>query len=172
VVGNILVPIVGVEHGQTEISWFFFSVGFVFWLVLQTIIFNRVIFHHPLPEKMIPTLFILIAPPAVGFIAYVKLTGGVDNFARLLYYFALFIVLLLIALYRQFCSIQFYLSWWAYSFPVAAITIASTLMFHKTQYSLFQWLSWGLLALLVGIIFMLALKTLREVVNGRICVEE
>jgi tellurite resistance protein len=172
VVGNILVPIVGVEHGQLEISWFFFSVGLVFWLVFMAIIFNRVIFHHPLPEKLIPTLFILIAPPAAGFIAYVKLTGAVDNFARVLYYFGLFIVLLLVALGRQFYGIKFYLSWWAYSFPVAAISIASMLMYSKTGISFFLGVSWLLLSVLAAIIAMLAVKTLKAVVRGEICVEE
>lgn len=172
VVGNILVPIVGVEHGQLEISWFFFSVGLVFWLVFLAIIFNRVIFHHPLPEKLIPTLFILIAPPAAGFIAYVKLTGAVDNFARVLYYFSLFIVLLLVALGRQFYGIKFYLSWWAYSFPIAAVSIASMLMYSKTGISFFQGVSWLLLAVLAAIIAMLTVRTLQAVVRGEICVEE
>lgn len=172
VVGNILVPIVGVEHGQTEISWFFFSVGFVFWLVLQTIIFNRIIFHHQLPEKLIPTLFILIAPPAVGFIAYVKMVGSVDNFARLLYYFAFFILMLLVALSRKFYNIKFYLSWWAYSFPIAAISIASILMFNKTGNALFQSISWALLAGLVLIIGILACKTVKAIACGTICVED
>lgn len=30
----------------------FFIVGLVFCLVLQAIVFNRVIFHHPLPAKL------------------------------------------------------------------------------------------------------------------------
>ena len=51
VVGNILVPIAAINHGQSEIGWFFFSIGVVFWLVLLTIIINRVIFHNPLPAK-------------------------------------------------------------------------------------------------------------------------
>lgn len=38
-----------------------------------------------------------MAPPAVGFIAYVKLTAAVDGFARVLLYTALFTALLLLA---------------------------------------------------------------------------
>jgi tellurite resistance protein len=172
VVGNILIPIVGVEYELIEISWFFFSVGLMFWLVFQTIIFNRIIFHHPLPERLVPTLFILIAPPAVGFIAYVKLVGAVDNVARVLYYFALFIVLLLVTLYRKFYGIKFFLSWWAYSFPLAAITMASMLMFSKTGMNFYQFLSWFFLAVLGIVIAMLTIKTLKAVANREICVEE
>ncbi len=172
VVGNILVPIAGMAHGLSEISWFFFSIGVVFWLVLLTIILNRVIFHNPLPEKLAPTFFILIAPPAVGFISYVKLTGGLDGMARVLFYTALFTVLLLGALQKKFRGIKFFLSWWAYSFPTAAFTIAAMLMFHHTGVAFFAMLSWLMLALLSGIIALLLARTVAAISRGEICVEE
>ena|GEM_PF-3316996 len=71
----MLVPVAGVPLGYTDISWFFFSIGILFWGMLLTIIFYRVLFDNPLEERLMPTLFILIAPPAVGFIAYTRLTG-------------------------------------------------------------------------------------------------
>jgi len=52
IVGNILVPIAGVTHGYHEISWFFFSVGLVFWGVILVIVFNRMIFHAPIPARL------------------------------------------------------------------------------------------------------------------------
>ncbi|MET0091215.1 MAG: SLAC1 anion channel family protein, partial [Candidatus Thiodiazotropha sp.] len=133
VVGNVLVPVAGTAHGYYEISWFFFSIGIIFWLVLFTIIIYRVLFHNPLPDRLMPTFFILIAPPAVGFISYVKLNGGIDNFAHVLYYSGLFLTLLLFTMVFRFSRLQFFLSWWAYSFPLAAITIATLLMFEKTS---------------------------------------
>lgn len=75
-------PIAGVQHGFSELSWFFFSIGVVFWLVLLTIIFNRMFFHQPLPGKLLPTLFILIAPPGAGFVSWLQLNGELDAFAR------------------------------------------------------------------------------------------
>lgn len=58
VVGNILVPIAGVEFASKEISWFF-SIGLVFWLSLFAIMVYRLGFHGDLPGKLVPTLFIL-----------------------------------------------------------------------------------------------------------------
>jgi tellurite resistance protein len=172
VVGNILVPIAAVDHGLVEIAWFFFSVGLVFWLVLQTIVFNRMIFHHPLPAKLVPTLFILMAPPAVGFVAYVKLAGGLNGFARVLFYTALFTGLLLLALYRKFVGLKFFLSWWAYSFPLAALTIAAMLMYQLTALGLFAALAWALLAVLGAVIALLLARTLKAIARREICVEE
>lgn len=78
VVGNIIVPIFGVDVAHKEISWLFFSVGLSFWLLLFTIIVYRIIFHHQLAEKFIPTLFILIAPPAIGFVLLRRIAGEID----------------------------------------------------------------------------------------------
>lgn len=59
-VGNLLVPILGVPLGYTDVSWFFFSIGILFWIVLLAIIFNRVLFHNPIESHLLPTLFILL----------------------------------------------------------------------------------------------------------------
>lgn len=169
VVGNILVPIAGVQHGFVEASWFFFSIGIVYWIVLKVLIFNRIIFHDPIPQKLLPTLFILIAPPAVGFIAYMQLQGGVlDGFARILYFSALFLVLLLLVQVRYFTKIPFFLSWWAYSFPLAAFSIATQIMLEKQGgwfFLVLSYVSLGFVTLLIGL---LLLRTLQGVISGKL----
>lgn len=170
-VGNVLVPVAGVTHGFAEVSWFFFSVGILFWLILVTIIFNRVLFHNPLDEKLMPTLFILIAPPAVGFIAYTRLVGDLDGFGRVLYFGGLFLTLLLFTQARRFLKLGFFLSWWAYSFPLAAISIASMTMFVLTGADTYRWLGNGLL-LLTLLIGLLLVRTTAAVKRHGICVPE
>jgi tellurite resistance protein len=172
VVGNVLVPVAGVPLGFGEVSWFFFSIGMVFWLVLFTIIFYRMLFHHPLPDRLMPTLFIFIAPPAVGFIAWFRLTGEVDAVARVLYYTSLFLTLLLLVQVRRFARLRFFLSWWAYSFPLAAITVATLVMREATGRPVFTTLSWILLCLLTLIVVVLLYRTARAVRGRRICVPE
>ena len=170
VVGNVLVPIAGVPLGFVELSWFFFSVGMVFWLLLFAIILYRVLFHHPLPERLMPTFFILIAPPAVGFLAYLQLAGGLDPFARMLYYIGLFLTLLLLTQASRFFRIQYYLSWWAYSFPLAAITIATLVMYEQTGVLAFAAIAWALLTLVTLVVVYLLYRTFRAVGAKSICV--
>jgi tellurite resistance protein len=172
VVGNILVPIAGVVHAPLEISWFFFSIGLMFWPVLLSIIFYRVIFHGSLPERLMPTLFILIAPPAVGFLSYVKLTGEVDAFAQVLYNGALFFTLLLFVQVKWFMRLKFFLSWWAYSFPLAAITIATLAMYHETGVLIYLRLAGLLLGITTVVIASLFVRTALAVSRREICVEE
>jgi len=172
IVGNIIVPIAGVNFVSPEILWFFFSVGFFLWIIFMTIVFYRIIFHEPLHEKMIPTFFILMAPPAIGFIAYVKLTGEVDIFARLMYYFSLFLFIALLMQFKYFSKIKFYLSSWAYSFPLDAFTIATIFIYHETKIVFFKYTAIFSLSLLSLIMMFLAYKTILAVKDKSICVEE
>ena len=172
VVGNILVPIAGASHAPAEVSWFFFSIGLLFWPVLLTIIFYRVIFHGSLPDRLMPTLFILIAPPAVGFVAYVRLTGGLDMLALLFYYSGLFFTLLMFAQLAWFTRLKFFLSWWAYSFPLAAITVATFTMYQQTGNLLFARLGSILLGVATVVIAGLFLRTALAVRRKEVCVEE
>ncbi|HID46508.1 MAG TPA: C4-dicarboxylate ABC transporter [Chromatiaceae bacterium] len=172
VVGNVLVPIAGTHLGYYEISWFFFSIGMVFWVVLFTIIFYRVLFHQPMPAKLLPTLFILIAPPAVGFLSYTALTVELDAFGRVLYFAALFLTILLITQIGYFTKLKFFLSWWAYSFPLAAITIATLRMFELTGKVGFYYMGWGFLALISTVVLFLLFKTARAISGQNICVPE
>lgn len=168
-VGNVLVPVAGVPLGYPEVSWFFFSVGMLFWFMLMTIILYRVLFHHPIEERLLPTLFILIAPPAVGFIAYMRLVGELDGFAQLLYFSGLFLTLLLFTQAGRFLRLRFFLSWWAYSFPLAAFSIASMMMFERTGGDLYRYLGIGLLTMLTGIVMLLLTATALAVRERRVC---
>lgn len=172
VVGNVLVPIAGVRFFPAELSWFFFSLGIVFWPVLLTIVMYRLFFHAPLPERLTPTLFILVAPPAVGCIAYFALTGTIDAFARILYYGALAFTLLLATNAARFLKTRFFLSAWAYSFPLAAMTIATLLMAHQVGGVVFEWMALALLAALTVVVALLLLRTALAISRREICVEE
>ena len=176
-VGNILVPVVGVYFSPV-ISWFFYSIGIMFWIILMVIVFYRIIFHSPLSERLTPTLFILIAPPAVGFISLVKLAllkAGksfvFSEFQNILYFFGLFITILLLVNANKFRRLKFYISWWAYSFPVAAITIATFLYFHLTKKLIFLYIFDFLFIFLVLDIGVLLIKTILAIKNHEICVE-
>jgi tellurite resistance protein len=171
-VGNVIVPLAGVPLGYAAISWFFFSIGMVFWIVLMVIVFYRIIFHHPMPDKLLPTLFILIAPPSVGFLSYLKLTGSLDTFALVLYNFALFLTLLLLIELPRFARLPFFMSWWAYSFPLAAMSVASMVMAHISSQAFFGYIGLGLLFALSLLVVVLFIKTLKAIQKGAICVPE
>lgn len=172
VVGNLFVPICGVRYFSDEVSWFFFSIGIVFWVVLMTVMVYRIVFHDPIPPRLMPTLFILLAPPSVGFVAYGALSEGLDAFARILYYTALFLTLLLVSNTLRFVKGGFFISSWAYSFPIAAMTIATFSMAARSGQGFFGVMAVVLLSIVSLVVIVLLARTLWAVRKQTICAPE
>lgn len=172
VVGNAIAPLAGVHAAPQDLCWFFFSIGIVFWIVVMTIVMYRLFFHAPLPERMTPTLFILVAPPAVAFNSYVALTGEVDGFARVLYFTALFLTIVLASNFLRFLRLPFFISAWAYSFPLAALTLATLEMASRGKALFYVSFSWVLLVVLSILVIYLACKTVGLVLRGALCIPE
>lgn len=172
VVGNILIPVSGVEFMPKAFSFIYFVIGFFFWIILFAIFLNRAIFHHQLPQKFIPTLFILIAPPAIGFIAYIRIAQSWDAFAIFLLFIAYFFVALLLFLYKSFKNLEFFISWWAFTFPLMAITLASVVAFQISALPIFKYVAFFMFALAVFTIIFVTWKTVVKIRQGKICVNE
>jgi len=172
IVGNVLVPVGGADIVNHNFLMYFFAIGILFWVVLLTIIMNRIIFHNLLAEKFMPTLFIFIAPPAVGTISYVKLTGEFDLFASFLFNVGLFFTLLLLFMYKNFIKLEFFISWWAFTFPLTAMTIAAMLAHHETGSIFCYYASIGLLTLATCVVGFVAYKTIYHMIKKEICVIE
>lgn len=171
-VGNVLVPLVGVPLGYLDLSWFFFSVGITFWIVLLTLVVNRLIFHDPLPGKLQPTLVILIAPPAISFLSWIALVGGLDPFGRILANAAFIFALIVLVQVPKLAKIPFAMSFWALSFPLAALTVATFRYGALTGNDTFQTMGVILLGILSVLILGLLLRTLKAAMAGQICVPE
>lgn len=172
IVGNLIVPIAGLGFVDNEILIFYFSIGIFFWIVLFSIIFNRIIFHNPFAPKFIPTMFILIAPPAIGFVSYIKLTASLDFFAQILFSLGIFFGILLAFMYKKFLNIKFFISWWAFTFPIAAITLSSILMYELTHKVFYEYLSYLLSFITAIIVISVAFATLKYILRKEICIME
>lgn len=172
IVGNVLVPVAGVGFANEGVLMYFFSSGVFFWVILLAILLNRIIFHNQMATKFMPTMFILIAPPAVGFIAYYKMFAVIDVFAMMLFNLAMFFTLLIAFMYKNFVKIKFFISWWAFVFPLAAMSIASMLMHHHSGGTFLLLFSYLMIVATTVIISIVIYQTLLHVKRGEICVQE
>ena len=172
IVGNLIVPIAGKGFIDDSVLYFYFSIGIFFWIILFSIILNRIIFHNQFAPKFMPTLFILIAPPAIGFISYVKLTGNLDFFAQILFNLGLFFTILVFVMYKNFINIKFFISWWAFTFPMAAITLATVLMYDLTHKFFYGLLAYILMTITTVIIILVARQTIIHMNKKEICIME
>lgn len=150
-----------------EVNLLAFAVGSVIAGVLVVLIFGRLRHHEAIPMMMRPSLLILIAPFAVGFLAYTNLTRQVDMFAASLYYFALFLLLVLVPkIFRS--GIAFGVNWWAIGFPLAAFSIASFRYSSAVGSPLLQGLAVAIFVALAIAIAVLFTRTLVIILTGRL----
>lgn len=169
VAGNLLIPIVGGPLGFTEIGWMMLAVGMLFWIVLFTIVFYRLLFEQPIEETLRPTLFILIAPPALAFIGYVILSNGVvDGMATMLLGVSSFMLLLLLPQVPALTKVRFGLSWWSYIFPLSAFSIAWTLYADAIGSQIARSVAIGVIALLSVLFVIVITRTTRYILDGKV----
>ena len=149
-----------------------FILAIVFTIIYFTIFMNRTFFHPPLPPMLTPSYFILLAPLGLGLVSYVQLTGKVDGLAYTLYGLAFYVGLLFIFQWKRFVKLPFFISWWAYLFPTAAVTNATIYMYQETDETLFMWLIPIQLAGLLILAIYLLIKTTKLAMNGFLFVKE
>lgn len=163
------------------IAGFCVGVGFFWSIVLCVLIFARIVFFEKLPEKLMPTLVILLAPFGAGVSAYavfIQTPSGADNLSYALFSIGLF---LLFALLPQIFKIgkccPFRISWWAISFPLAAMCIASfsvtkSMALKSSALSsgaiFFSALSSALLVAVTLAFLWLLVRTLRGIIKGEL----
>ncbi|MCI6989756.1 MAG: SLAC1 anion channel family protein [Campylobacter sp.] len=168
IVGNLIVVLA--SNQKALYLWYYFSVGMFFYVVLFAIIFYRVVFYDALNQKFTPTYFILLAPPAIAFLGYTKLIGEYDAFSYFLLSLTLFFLFLIIFMFKNFLKLNFYLSWWAFTFPLAAITLAFFKAANLDKFFLYMGI-FSFIALSLSILIV-TFFTISAIIKGKICIEK
>lgn len=170
VVGTLDIPVAG---GTMPFSWtheinlLSLAVGGIVAVVFFVMILSRLIHRDPLPAGLTPSMMILIAPFEVGFLGYTNVGHRIDLFASLLYYFGLFLfAVLFFKVFKK--SVPFGASWWAVSFPIAALSLAAFKYAAYADSPLLLAVAAILLALLTVIVAVLLIRTLRLLFTGRL----
>jgi tellurite resistance protein len=160
-VGIVVGVPVGVALGHVDISWACLALGCLSAVLLYPLILFRLFFHDPLPPPLRPTLFVLIAPPALIFLAYINLIGGaLDAFGLILFFAGVFFTAVVLSLPRLFLGLTFAVSWWAYTFPLDAMTIAALRYHEHAGHPASAVLALALLALTSLIVVLVAVRSL------------
>ncbi len=169
VVGNVLAPLAGVPLGQHEWAAVQFGVGLFLWPVVLTLIMARIGVHGLWPDRLLPTGFILVAPPAIVGLALLRF-GAAQAWAQGCWGIALFFLLWASQVLKPMLAQPFSMAWWALSFPLAAFA-ALTLRLAPTGQP-FTFLAMPVLALATLVIAALCLWTVRGLQQGTLLVAE
>jgi tellurite resistance protein len=169
VVGNVLVPLAGLPLGLPEWSAAQFGVGLLFWPVVMVLIVVRIAVQGLWPDRLRPTSFILIAPPAVVGLSALQF-GAPPLVGWALWGMAAFTLLWVGLQSRQIAALPFGLPHWGMSFPLAAL--AALTLRLATPGSALTVMGPLLLALASLVILALALATLRGLRDGSLLAPE
>lgn len=139
------------------LSWAFLGMGAVLYLVVTATLFVRSVSHPLPPAALAPTLFIGMGPAGllgldivrlaqvseqVG-VAQPGLVQSVLPLATMMWGFGLWwMVAAMAVLRRGYASLPFTLSWWGFTFPLAAWTIGTIVLGHAWDSGLLTTISW------------------------------
>lgn len=169
VVGNVLVPLGGVPLGHTEWAAAQFGIGLLFWPVVLVLLVARVLVQGQMPERLLPTAFILIAPPAVVGLSSLQL-GAPELVGWLCWGMAMFSFFWAGSLAGRIRNLAFSPTHWGLSFPLAALAALTLRLAHPG--SLLAVLGPVLLALTSIVILALVLGTVRGLREGTLLAPE
>ncbi len=168
-VGNVLVPLAGVPLGQGDWAAAQFGIGLLFWPLVTALILVRIATQGLWPERLLPTAFIFIAPPAVVGLAALQF-GAPAPLVWMLWGMAMFSFVWAAALARRIAALPFGLAHWALSFPLTAL--AALTLRLATPGSVLVALGPALLALATLVILALMFATVRGLRDGSLLAPE
>jgi tellurite resistance protein len=167
-VGNVLVPLAGVPLGQPEWAAAQFGIGLLFWPVVLVLLLVRLAHQGIWPERLLPSTFIFIAPPAAVGLSALHL-GAPTLVGWALWGVALVSLLWVLPLLRRIADQPFGMAHWGMSFPMAALTALTLKLATDRPLSM---LGIALLALTSLLISALTLATVRGLRDGSLLAPE
>jgi len=168
VAGGLIASAAATGVGQRRLGEFMFGLGLICWLMLGSIIMNRLFVQPLLPALLIPTLAIEVAPAPVASLAYFALNGfRIDTIAALLAGYGVLIVISQFRFLPAYTRLRFGPGFWSFGFAfgaVASVTLVWINVGRPTGHLALSWLVLGAITLLVGGI---GLRTLVAVARGQ-----
>ncbi len=169
IVGHVLVPLAGVPLGQVEWSAAQLGIGILFWPLVLGLVLSRIASSGLWPERLLPSAFIFIAPPAAVGLSLLQL-GAPLLVVWALWGMALFSLLWVGTLARRIAQLPFSLAHWGMSFPLASL--AALTLRLATPGGLLAVLGPALLALVSLVVLWLVLATVRGLRDGTLLAPE
>lgn len=169
VAGGLVASAAAAAIGYTGLALVLFGLGLICWLVLGSIMIARLMVGPTLPQPLVPTIAIEVAPAAVATLTWFGINGGrVDVVAQLLGGYGLLMVLAQLRLLPLFAKLPFMPSLWAFTFSWAAVATASLHWLEQTRPVGYRGWSILLCAVATLLIGSLGVRTLVALVRGQL----
>ncbi len=125
VAGGFVASAAATEVGQLRLAQMMFGLGVICWMIVGSMILGRLVFRPRLPDALVPTMAIEVAPAAVASLAlFFASDGQVTTPLVLLAGYGLLMVTAQLPLLPRYLNLGFSLGTWAFAFSWAAVASA------------------------------------------------
>lgn len=153
--------------GHPSWGWLFLGAGVFSWLALESLMIHRMLDASPVPAAQRPLIGIQFAPPVVCAMGCLLLSPGThEPWLLMLWGYGLFQLLLGIRMHLWLGENPFSMSYWSYTFGVAATTICA-LKLAASGVESAQFLSVPIFVAANAFIGYLTIKTVQLLICGR-----
>lgn len=187
-VGLIVIPIAGgllinefsgmMQEFVIFLNYFGWGAGFFIYLALLAMCMYRFILHKPLPNNLVPTLWITLGPIGAGIVSLIALVQNSTFitmeepflvFCLLFWGFGiwwLFLAAFITLDYKRRSQLSYALSWWAFTFPLGAYVAATYKVSQLFNLQLVNHIGFALYWLLFFFWITTLIKTLKNSYHG------
>jgi tellurite resistance protein len=146
-----------------------FGIGILCWVLVGSLLLNRLFFRRLLPAPLVPTLAIEFAPPAVAGVAYFALTGGAVTFiAAALGGYAILMAVVQLRLVPLYARLRFSPGFWSFTFSYAAGATDALLWITASKPAGARAYAAVVIALITALIAAIAGRTVVAAVRGQL----
>ncbi|KAF4399577.1 hypothetical protein CsatB_012692 [Cannabis sativa] len=128
VMGNLAGALAAAQMGWKETALFMFSLGMAHYFVLFVTLYQRLAGRSRFPAMMRPSFFLFSAAPSLASFTWTSISGSPDTLSKMLFFLSLFLFMSLAcrpAMFKKSMR-RFNVVWWAYSFPLTFVALASS----------------------------------------------
>ena len=169
VAGGLVASYAAAEVQLHSLAEGLFGIGVLCWLLLGSLVLNRLFFTRMLPPPLVPTLAIELAPPAVAGLAWFALNGGtIDLPARVLGGYAVLMALVQLRFLPVYRRLHFSPGFWAFTFSYAAAAGDAITWLRVSAAPVRTGLTIAVLALITGLVGVIAVRTIRLAQRGQL----
>ncbi|KAL0210634.1 hypothetical protein RCL1_005070 [Eukaryota sp. TZLM3-RCL] len=172
-VGLLLFGLAWIRIDNRELSMFGFSVGLFWYFMIFSLFIHRVLFQGMLPQKFVPMLFILLAPPAITSLLIQELWPG-SPMVFVFWNLAMFFLLLLIFMGQLFVKAvsHFELTWLAFVFPLGSFATSCLEVYHLNKILYYLVFAIAGMSLATLVLFVVLGFTFVNLLRGKVFVPE
>jgi tellurite resistance protein len=166
--GGLVSSIAASEAHLHLLAKAWFGVGIISWLLVASIVLNRLFVRPRLPPPLAPTLALEAGPPMVAGVAYHAIhPESVDAFAAALGGYAILMVALQLRLIPVYVRLSFTPGFWSFTFPAAAVALDGVVWLQMTRPSGYVAYTAAMLACVTLVITAVAARSIVALCRGQ-----